>query len=93
MSGERVASAAISPHLCTLSYIQMHYYLPLQQLHFSFGDFSNRVCHFLKIFVVESSLDMGLLIQQTVCSSPKVLASANMMMIMTVSVGSHWWDQ
>ena len=31
--------------VCTLSYIQVHCYTPLRQLHADFGDFSNGVCH------------------------------------------------
>ena len=41
------------------------------------GDFHNGVCHVFKITTGESKLDMGLLSQQILCFSPKILARDN----------------
>ena len=72
-----------------LSDMQMHYNPPRRQLHSDFGDFNNGVCHVLKITVVESNPDMGLLTKQTVCFSPDLLATANTTSTMTTSVVSN----
>ena len=45
MLDEKVTYAAVSPHLDTLSYIQMQCCPPLRQLHSDPGDFSNGVDH------------------------------------------------
>ena len=57
---KRVACAAISPHSCMLSCIQVHCYLPLGQLHADFRDLNNGVHPVMKITVAESNPDMGL---------------------------------
>ena len=57
MLGKKVACAALSPHLCNLSDVQVPCNPPLRQLHFDFGDFNNGVCHFMKIATAESTLN------------------------------------
>ena len=46
------------------------------------------VCHVMKITIAESIPEMGLLMQQTFCFCPNILARDNQMSIMTVSVTS-----
>ena len=41
MLGEKVVCAAVSPHLCMLSHIQVQCYPPLGLMHSNFGDFNN----------------------------------------------------
>lgn len=60
MLGEKIACAAISPHLHILLYVQVQCHPPLWQLHSVMGDFSNEVCYVKKITVAESNPDMGL---------------------------------
>ena len=59
--GEEVARAAVFPHLCMLSYMQMQCYSPLQQLHSAFMAFNKRVCQVMKNTVAESNPDTELL--------------------------------
>ena len=48
MLGEEVACAAVSLHLCILSYMQVLRYSPRRQLHSVFGDFSDGVYYVMK---------------------------------------------
>ena len=48
-----------------------------RQLHSDFGDFSNGVCHVMKITIIDSNHDKGLLTQQIFCFSHEVLTRAN----------------
>ena len=53
----------------------MQCYSPYQHLlHSDFEDFKNGVCHVIKIAVAEINPGMGLVIPQTVCWIPDVLA-------------------
>ena len=61
MLGEKVACAAISPHLFILSYMEVQCYPPLWQLQSDFGDFSNGVFHVMKITKAESNPGIGLI--------------------------------
>ena len=79
MLSEKVASAAVSPHLYTPSYTQMQCYTPLWQLHSDFGDFSNGVDHVMKMTTTESSPDTVLLTQQAFCLISDVLARTSNM--------------
>ena len=56
MLGEKVTRANQFPHTC-LFYTQVQRYPPLWQLHSGFGDFTNRVCHVMKIIIGESNPD------------------------------------
>ena len=85
---ERIACAAVSPHLYILSYLQAQCYPPLRQLHPYVGDFNAGVCHVIKIILADCNPNMGLLTQWRFCLSPDVLTSANNMPIMTTSVAS-----
>ena len=49
-----------------------------RQLHFHFRDFSGGVCQVMKTTTAESNPDMTVLLQQTPCFSPKVLATDKM---------------
>ena len=78
-----------SPHLYTLSYAPVQCYPPLtvRQLHSSFRDFSNGVCHITKITLAGSHLDMELITQQTFGVSPvNLLARDKKMWIMAMAV-------
>ena len=59
----------------------------LRQLHSDFGDYSNGVCRVSRITRAESNPDMGLLTQHFALS-PDVVAGANKMPIMRMSVAS-----
>ena len=48
------------------------------QLHFHFRDFSGGLCQVMKTTTAESNPDMTVLLQQTPCFSPKVLATDKM---------------
>ena len=77
------------PHLYTLSYVPVQCYPPptVRQLHSSFRDFSNGVCHTTKIILAGSHLDMELITQQTFGVSPvNLLARGKKMWIMAVAV-------
>ena len=55
--GEKVVCAAVSPLLYTLPYMQVQWYLPLQQPHFNFPDFNNGDFYVMKITIAESNPD------------------------------------
>ena len=84
--GEKIAYA--TTHLHLLSYVQVQRHLPLRQLHSDFRDFNNGVCQAVRITTAGSQFDMGLLKRQTFGFSPSVLVTADMMSVMTMSVGS-----
>ena len=63
MMGERVACAAVSPHLYVQSYTLVRRYQTRRQLHSDFGDFSNGVRYVMKIAKTKSNPDMELLTQ------------------------------
>ena len=65
VSGEEIACATVSPHLCILPPTKRQWYPPLRQLHSDFGHFNNRVSHVMKITASESNPDSELLTQQT----------------------------
>ena len=49
----------VSQHLYTLSDIQVQFYPQLRQRHSDWGNFSNGVCHIMKITTAQRSPDMG----------------------------------
>ena len=60
MPDEKVACTTVSPHLVLLSYMQVQFYLPLQQLHSDSEHFNKRVCYVIKTTTVERIPDMKL---------------------------------
>ena len=81
--GEKVACASVSPHLYILLYTQVQCWrhsaaaLPLR-------DFSNGLCHVMKITIAESNPYIEFLTGQTFCFSLRVLARNIEMPIMTM---------
>ena len=63
MLGEKIAYAAVSPHLYILSYIHVYCYLPLWHLHSNFGDFNHGLCCVKKITIAENNHDIEFLKQ------------------------------
>ena len=91
MFSETVMFATVSSHLCVLSsYVQVQHNLPHWQPLSDFEDFSNGVCHVMKIAIAESNPDMGLLTQQTFCFSPDILARASKIPEVSMSRASDW---
>ena len=89
--GEKVARAAVSPHLYIPSYKYTSAVLfaaPTAELRLWS---QNGVCHVMKFTTAESNPDTGLLTQQTFRLRPKLLARASMLQMMTImSTDSDW---
>lgn len=65
VSGEEIACATVSPHLCILPHTKRQCYPPLRQLRSDFWHFNNRVSHVMRVTASESNPDSELLTQQT----------------------------
>ena len=81
--GEKVLCTALSPHLYILSYVHVHFYPPLWQLHSDFRNFSHEAYYVMKM--ADSNPYMGLF-DTTFCFSSNVLAGASKILIMTMSL-------
>ena len=80
---EKAAHATVSPHATYMYTYKCH----ITRHYCCSGDFSNGVCHVMKIAIVECYPDMGL-ITSNVWLSPQRLARDNKMPVMTMPVAS-----